>query len=236
LSKTIKIGVSFSETKYPNYPAWILDNDRGIEIISLSWENNNLDDLHLCQGLLLTGGLDLDPWLYEPLLLNYPNQPKAWNRSRDEFELELFGLAQSLKMPILGICRGLQLVNIALGGSLIMDLEAAGQRNHRNMDGIDYVHPVLLKADTLLKSVCFISDGVVNSAHHQAIDKVAELLSVNCFSDDGIIEGIEWKVKNDRSPMLCVQWHPERIQNKESNPLSQNIKEWFFEEAIKFKR
>ena len=231
----IKIGVSFSETKYPNYPAWIGDEDAGIEVVELSWEKQNLDDLHLCRGLLLTGGLDMDPWFYDPQLLNYPNQPKEWNRSRDEFELELFGLAQALKMPVLGICRGLQLINIALGGTLIMDLELDGQQNHRNMEGIDYIHSILLSENTLLKSVCGITEGIVNSAHHQAIDRVAESLLVNCFSDDGIIEGIEWKEKRDRPPMLCVQWHPERIQNKESNPLSQNIKEWFFAEAKKFK-
>ena len=69
----------------------------------------------------------------------------------------------------------------------------------------------------------------------RAIDQVAESLIVNCYSDDGIIEGAEWKDKKGHPPMLCVQWHPERIQNKESNPLSQNIKEWFFEEAKKFK-
>lgn len=235
MSKTIKIGVSFSETKYPNYAAWIRDEEAGIEVVELSWETQNLDDLHLCQGLLLTGGLDMDPWFYDPGLLNYPNQPKEWNRSRDEFELELFGLAQSLKMPVLGICRGLQLVNIALGGTLIMDLELDGQQNHRNMDGIDYIHPILLTENTLLKSVCGIQQGIANSAHHQAIDQVAESLLVNCYSDDGIIEGAEWKDKKGHPPMLCVQWHPERIQNKESNPLSQNIKEWFFEEAKKFK-
>ena len=178
----------------------------------------------------------MHPCFYDPELKNYPNQPKEWNPQRDQFELDLFSLAQDFKMPVLGICRGLQLINIALGGSLTLDLEAAGQQNHRNMNGIDYIHSVRLEKDSLFASVCKIEQGVVNSAHHQAIDRVADTLLVNCFSDDGIIEGIEWKNKEGRSPMLSVQWHPERIENKEINPLSQNIRAWFFEEASKFKQ
>ena len=88
----------------------------------------------------------------------------------------------------------------------------------------------------MLANICAIPEGIVNSAHHQAIDQVAETLRVNCYSCDAIIEGIEWKEKKNRSPLLGVQWHPERIENKEINPLSQNIRDWFIEEALKFKQ
>ena len=235
MRKTLTIGVCFSETKYPNYPTWIRDEANGIEIVELSHEKLNSEDLNRCHGLLLTGGIDMDPCFYKPDLTSYENQPKQWNRGRDQFELDLFNHALSLKMPVLGICRGLQLINIALGGTLILDLEAAGRVNHRNMNGIDYIHQVKIERDSLLATVSGISEGVVNSAHHQAIERIAETLIVNCLSDDGIIEGIEWKEKQNRSPMFGVQWHPERIENKEINPLSQNIKAWFFEEASKFK-
>jgi len=232
---TITVGVCFSETKYPNYPAWTRDEAIGVEIIELSWEKQNQDDLLLCQGLLLTGGIDMDPFFYDPQLSDYPNQPVTWNRIRDQFEIDLLNRALELKLPVLGICRGLQLINVALGGTLIVDLEAAGKQNHRNMGGIDYIHRVYPEANSLLKNICGIEEGTVNSAHHQAIDREAEALLVNCFSDDGIVEGIEWKEKQNRSPMLGVQWHPERIENKEFNPLSQNIRAWFFGEAKKFK-
>jgi len=233
MRKTITIGISFSETKYPNYPAWI--KVEGVEIIELSWEKQNLEDLHHCQGLLLTGGLDMDPIFYEPGLKCYANQPAKWNRVRDRFELDLFDLARSLKMPVLGICRGLQLINIALGGTMVLDLQATGKQNHRNIEGIDAIHPLLLTKNSLLASICAIPEGVANSAHHQAIDQVAESLQVNCHSGDGIIEGIEWKEKDNCSPLIAVQWHPERIENKEINPLSQNIRTWFLEQATKFK-
>ena len=235
MSNTIIIGVCVTETKYPNYPAWIRDEANGIEILELSWEKQNGDELHYCHGLLLTGGIDIAPCFYDPELSGYPNQPARWNSARDQFELDLFREAQSMKMPVLGICRGLQLINVAMGGSLIVDLEAAGRINHRNMNGIDYLHPVQIEKNSLLATVSGIGEGVVNSAHHQAIERVAEALIVNCFSDDGIVEGIEWKEKQNHSPMLSVQWHPERIANKEINPLSQKIKAWFFEEASKFK-
>jgi putative glutamine amidotransferase len=231
----ITIGISVSETKYANYPAWILDGGEAIEIVELSWEKQNLDELNRCDGLLLPGGIDIDPFFYKPKTTAYPNQPQEWNRVRDQFEWDLFNLAQSMMMPVLGVCRGLQLINVALGGTLISDIEAVGKQNHRNMDGIDHLHLVQLEADSLLAGICSIQEGIVNSAHHQSVDRLAEPLRLNCISDDEIIEGIEWREKENRSPLLCVQWHPERIENKESNPLSQNIRAWFFDEAEKFK-
>jgi len=232
----ITIGICFSETKYPNFPAWLLEGSTDVELIELFWEKQNLDDLKRCHGILLTGGVDIDPFFFAAGLKSYPNQPKEWNRIRDRFELDLFEMAQTLKMPVVGICRGLQLINIALGGTLIADLEAAGEKNHRNMNGVDYLHPVVLEQDSLLYTICGVESSIANSAHHQAIDRIAERLIVNCYSDDQIVEGIEWRDKKDRSPMIAVQWHPERIENKQINPLSQNIKNWFFEEARKFKQ
>lgn len=236
MPRTITIGVSFSETKYPNFPAWILGGAEDVEVIELFWEQQNLEDLDRCDGLLLTGGVDIDPFFFAPELTNYPNQPDRWNKIRDQFEIDLFKKALSSRLPVLGICRGLQLINVVLGGSLIADLEAADQKNHRNMGGIDCIHRVDLEKSSLLKSICLVEGGMANSSHHQAIDQVAESLQVNCYSEDGIIEGIEWKEKGSCSPLIAVQWHPERIENKEINPLSQNIRAWFLEQATKFKQ
>ena len=235
MATPIIIGISFSETKYPNYPAWIRGENEAIEIVELSWEKQYIEDLEKCHGLLLSGGVDMDPIFYAPNLTNYPNQPAEWNRKRDQFELDLLDAAQRLKMPILGICRGLQLVNTALGGTLLTDIEVAGKPNHRSKAGVDHVHSVQLLPGSLLQNITAIHQGEVNSAHHQAIGRVAELLVVNCVSQaDEIIEGIEWKQKENRSPMLCVQWHPERIINKQLNPLSNNIRDWFLSEALKY--
>lgn len=235
MANSITIGISFTETKYANYPAWILAENEGIELVVLSWEKQNSGDLKKCNGLLLTGGMDIDPFFYHPQLSDYPHKPSSWNRARDDFETKLFSAAQSLAMPVLGICRGLQLINVSLGGSLLPDNEEAGKRNHRTQDGIDHVHTIQMLQHSLLAGITGISEGNVNSAHHQAIDRIAESLLVNCFSQDGIAEGIEWKEKENRSPMIGVQWHPERIENKNTSPLSKNIRNWFLMEAAKYK-
>lgn len=235
MATPIIIGISFSETKYLNYPAWIRGENLAIEIVELSWEKQNMAELEKCHGLLLSGGVDMDPIFYDSGITNYPNQPIEWNRKRDQFELDLLDAAQRLKIPILGICRGLQLVNTALGGTLLTDIEAAEKPNHRSKAGVDHVHGVQLLAGSLLQKITAIQQGEVNSAHHQAIGRVAESLLVNCISQaDEIVEGIEWREKENRSPMLCVQWHPERLINKELNPLSKNIRDWFLSEALKY--
>jgi putative glutamine amidotransferase len=137
-------------------------------------------------------------------------------------------------MPILGICRGLQLVNVALNGSLVPDITEAGKQNHRSIAGIDHMHGVEVVSGSLLEKISATNSGIVNSAHHQCIDNVAAALQVNCIAAEGIIEGIEWKHKEKKSPLLCVQWHPERIENKNTNPLSKNILEWFLNEAANY--
>jgi len=234
VEKSITIGICFTEANFSNYPEWIQAAQENIEIVILSREKQNKEDLLKCHGLVLTGGVDTDPFFYEPSLAKYPNMPIAWNRQRDQFEIDLFTSALALTMPVLGICRGLQLVNTALGGTMLPDIEAAGKQNHRAMAGKDFVHAVQVVSNSLLNELSKQTEGIVNSAHHQAIGKLAEPLLANCFAEEEITEGIEWKNKKDRSPMLCVQWHPERIANKETNPLSKNIREWFLMEAAKY--
>ncbi|MBY0481518.1 MAG: gamma-glutamyl-gamma-aminobutyrate hydrolase family protein [Chitinophagaceae bacterium] len=232
MSTKIIIGVSFSETKYPNYPKWILGDRPDIELIELSWEKQNLADLHKCQGLLLTGGIDIDPIFYQSIKTDYPNQPLKWNEARDQFEIDLLISAFTIKMPVLGICRGLQLINIALGGTLIADIEAAGKPNHRAQNGVDHYHNVALVEGSLIENICSTKTGTVNSAHHQSIETIAVSFMLNAISSDGIVEGIEWKDKVHKSPLIAVQWHPERLEK--NNPLSTNLREWFLTEASKY--
>ena len=231
LTKII-IGISFSETKYLNYPKWIMGDNPNIELVELSWEKQNLADLHKCQGLLLTGGIDIDPIFYQSIKSDYPNQPQKWNEIRDQFEIDLLITALTLKMPVLGICRGLQLINIVLGGTLITDIEASGKPNHCALNGVDHYHNIELISDGLIEKISGIKTGLVNSAHHQSIETVAAPLMLNALSDDGIIEGIEWKDKTHKSPLVAVQWHPERL--KSENPLSTNLREWLLTEASTF--
>ena len=222
--KKITIGVTNTEARYENYPKWIKGDDENIEIIELSAENQNWDQIEDCDGILLTGGVDMHPQFYDSANRKYPFAPENFNEKRDEFEMHVFETALNLEHPILAICRGHQLVNVALGGSLIQDL-GAGNEIHKRTDQ-DKQHDVTTVSGTLLQQISG-NTGHINSAHHQAISELSEELMANCTSPDGVIEGAEWKDKEDKPWLLTVQWHPERIADKESNPFSKNIREAF---------
>ena len=229
MSSKIKIGVTLSEARHENYPAWVKGDDENIEIIELSWLKQNWDEIEDCDGIVLTGGVDTHPKFYENERLDYPNKPAEWNEARDEFEMHVFETALNFDHPILAICRGLQLVNVALGGDLIQDLEEAGKNDHRRHGDIDGEHAVSITENSLLSQIAKSTTGNINSAHHQAIGRISDELMVNAVSSDGVIEGAEWKEKEDEPWMLCIQWHPERMKDKETNPLSKNIREKFLE-------
>lgn len=235
MSENIKIGICFTEARYANYPAWLSENNPEVEVIRFSADEGNNAALDNCHGLVLSGGIDIDPCFYQPSLTVYPNCPDKWNPERDAFEMALFREALQKKLPVLGICRGLQLVNVALGGTLVPDIEATGKQNHRAINGIDHYHAIRVIEKTLLAEITHVASGTVNSAHHQSINTVADTLIVNSYADEAIIEGVEWKEKENKSALLCVQWHPERINNKTTNPLSQNIKHWFLSQASKYR-
>ena len=99
----MKIGVTFSETNYANYPRWVKGNNENIEIIELSYENSNLQDVALCDAVVFTGGIDMDP--IEKI--DYANAPKVFNLARDQFEIAVLAKSLQERKPILGICRGL---------------------------------------------------------------------------------------------------------------------------------
>lgn len=233
MSSKLAIGITATEAKYHNYPTWITEDHADIEIVALSASWQNQDILKKCSGLILSGGVDVDPFFYNGAM-TYPNQPNEWLRERDLFEMDLLKTALALSMPVLGICRGLQLVNVTLGGTLVQDIEATGKQNHRAMNGVDYYHPVSLQSNSLLAKITQTTKGTVNSAHHQAIGQVASLLQINAFAEENIIEGLEWIDPVHRSPLLCVQWHPERIEDKQTNPFSFALKNWFLQQASNY--
>lgn len=232
MNKRIIIGITATEARFENYLSWMAGDD--IELIILAADTQNTDDVKRCHGILLSGGIDITPAFYNSPRTRYPNMPKkGWNRERDLFEMKIFQLAQENTLPILAICRGMQLVNVSLGGTLVADLVESGKADHTRRNEVDTIHGVQVTENTLLAAITGVDTGEVNSAHHQAVDAVSELLIVNCVSTDGVIEGLEWKNPSARSPLLAIQWHPERMNNKENNPLSENIRNWFLAAAKK---
>ena len=159
-----------------------------------------------CDALLLTGGIDVDPRLYgeEP----WP-EVEATNRPRDEFELGLLNDALEHDLPVLAICRGHQLLNVALGGSLLQHIAGSAHEDLDDERHTSAQHYVTLAPDTRLRATYGRDRLLVNSRHHQAVtpDGLAPGLRVAATTDDGLIEGLE---SDSHTWVTSVQWHPER--------------------------
>jgi putative glutamine amidotransferase len=208
----MKIGLTYTgtERKHENYVKWI-KADEDIEVVRLDAELANLHEMQECDGLVLSGGVDIDPELYDGAL-EYTKAPTdGWQTERDLFEQATLQLAWEMGLPVLGVCRGLQLINVSLNGTLIQDLGVSGDKVHEGVGEVDKEHGVRLQPGSLLRGIAGQERGVVNSAHHQAIDQLGEGLKVNCRAEDGTIEGIEWAEPDGKPFLLAVQWHPERM-------------------------
>jgi putative glutamine amidotransferase len=226
-----KIGISLTEASAANYENWFTPTDLGddLEIVILSYLRNNVEDIPTCDGFVLTGGVDVLPAYYGGAD-NYPHQPAQFSPERDAFEKGIYEYSQQQQVPVLGICRGLQYINILEGGKVYEDIGEAANTIHKKGDA-DKIHEVHIRKNTLLHTITGLEAGQVNSAHHQAIhpDHLGRNLMISATSGDNIIEGIEFEDKTGKAFMLCVQWHPERMPEKEVNPLSQKIKAQFIQ-------
>lgn len=166
--------------------------------------------LSICDGLIMTGGADVNPRLYgeEPLSECGPLQP-----IRDELEYRLLDQAIEADMPILGICRGSQILNVFLGGSLYQDLSSQkrGSINHAMNPPYEIpCHRVMLEEGEPLQMLLQTDALPVNSIHHQAVKRVAPTLVPLARSMDGVIEGVWMPGKRF---VWGVQWHPEWFWN-----------------------
>ena len=122
-----KIGLTYTGTewKHENYVKWI-KADEGIEVIRLDAELANLHEMQECDGLVLSGGVDIDPELYDGDVAYVKAPVEGWQTERDLFEQAALQLAWEIGLPVLGVCRGLQLINVTLNGTLIQDLGVGG--------------------------------------------------------------------------------------------------------------
>lgn len=160
--------------------------------------------LDLVDGLFLPGGRDLDAELYGSVAHPSNDQPL---RVRDELEIALTRLARERGMPVLGACRGMQVINVALGGTLEQHLgDRIDITPHRNVYGTHTSHPVSIAPGTLLRSITHEAEFEISSHHHQGVDRLGEGLAVSASAPDGVVEAIE---ATDGSFCLGVQWHPE---------------------------
>jgi putative glutamine amidotransferase len=175
-----------------------------------------------CDGVLLTGGDDVDPRLYEARLSREILQTVSVtpdSGGRDLREMLVIDEVFRQQKPLLAICRGHQILNVALGGTLVADIprqrprsRAHGLNDARN----DIVHDVRLTPGSLLAKIVGGLKLGVNSTHHQAVARVAPALRVTAASDDGMVEGLELKPGGSRwlPFLLSVQFHPERLEDR----------------------
>lgn len=231
----VRIGLTYtgSDLKHNNYAQW-LKRDEAIDIVKLS-ADDDADLINTCDALVLSGGLDIHPSYYKGNA-EYPHMPEeGFNPERDAYEFAVLKKAMDLSMPVLGICRGLQLINVYFDGTLVQHIPNNAESH---MGGPDKKHTVDVVRDSLMDTITGVASSEVNSAHHQSIQELGNGLTANCYSPDGLIEGIEWADKTARSFMLAVQWHPERM-NKfqlQDSPLSRNIRDHFIREIITNKK
>jgi len=245
--KPMKIAVSKATKNYIN---WLKKVDSAVIFINM-YEldlDKAIKELKDCSGLLVTGGEDVQPGYYgkaDEKGLCGNMDPK-----RDTLEIALIKKAIEIKMPVLGICRGQQIINVALGGSLIVDIPSlfkSGFTNQKSLSTIqdpsagirhqceDYLkcfHSIQIAPNSQLQKIAGCDTGFVTSNHHQAIDRLASGLKTNAYSKDGIIEGIEWDHPEGKSFLLAVQWHPERMDI--SNSCSGRVLNEFYLQASKY--
>jgi putative glutamine amidotransferase len=165
-------------------------------------------------GLLLQGGEDMSPQSYG----EQPINPRwSGDQVRDRYEIELFHEFVSQGKPVFGICRGHQLINVALGGSLYQDIatQCAGSIEHRNSEKYEHCfHELRILPNTWLSRLYpGVTTKRINTIHHQALNKLGEGLVPEAMSDpDGIVEAVRWE---GHSFVVGVQWHPEFMDPKD---------------------
>jgi gamma-glutamyl-gamma-aminobutyrate hydrolase PuuD len=165
-------------------------------------------------GIVLSGGVDVEPSRYGA---ERAPEVEHIDPARDAFELALVHAAADLDLPVLGVCRGMQLLNVAHGGTLIQHLPGAdAEAGHRERVRVaEVIHDVLVRPGSLLHDIVGSDRVGVNTLHHQAIDEIgAGLVPVAWSADDGIIEAVE-AVGTRR--LLGVQWHPELLEHLPGN-------------------
>lgn len=179
-------------------------------IIPLVGEKEAIEKyLDIVDGIMFIGGEDLSPLLYNESPMK---EVVDISYDRDKMEMEIFNRAYERKIPILGICRGLQLINVALEGSLYQDIHAQlpfALGHVSTYDIAEGYHSIDIMDDTVLYDILGKKKINVNSNHHQSIKAVGKDLRINCLSQEGIVEGIE-SIKNSNF-VLGVQFHPEAM-------------------------
>lgn len=226
-------GGSYEKNKHSyvneNYIKAIYENGGIPIIIPISTRDDIIEEqIKILDGLILSGGEDISPLRYN----EEPMEKLSYDLfiERDIFDFKLLKFAKERHIPILGICRGAQVMTVFHGGTLYQDLsyrnEMSYKHNQVENSNIE-THSIIIEEDTLLHSIFEKEKITVNSFHHQAAKDIPENFIVSAKALDGVVEAIE---SLDYEFMLGLQWHPEGLQNK--NEDMKKIFKVFIEEAM----
>lgn len=219
-----------------NDMASFICNENVIPVLIPSLEYGRLEKLMLnLHGLLLQAGSDMSPGSYSEDFLDQEKWPG--DPGRDQLEFKLLELAFRLKLPVLGICRGIQVLNVFLGGTLHQDLDTAGKRNHRDAQLYDRNHhDIVFQKNGLLHDLYGLETAKVNTCHHQGIKDLSSQLNLEAFCpDDGIVEAVAGKNLQDHF-VLGTQWHPEFTQTLKGKIIeAEPIQDLFLNACRKYK-
>jgi len=214
-----------------NYIKWLKSVDPELNYYVMN--NLPMDSVEIvfdqCSGLLLTGGEDVFPGRYgqaeDTIICG------TINFYRDSLEFLLIDLAIDRGTPVMGICRGQQILNVAFGGSLIVDIPSRFHSlvYHRCDDWQNCFHDVNVIKNSLLSEISGVESERVTTNHHQAVKRLADSFRVMATSNDGLVESIGWKEPVGKPYLMAVQWHPERMDS--TNMLSRPLAEKFLNEA-----
>jgi putative glutamine amidotransferase len=183
------------------------------------------ESIAFLDGLVLAGGGDIDPELYGQVAVP---EVHGVDRRRDLYEIALLEAATRQGLPVFGICRGLQVINVARGGTLVQDVPTITGVVHRiDERAMESVHPVTVVAGTAVSGVIGASSIEVNSLHHQAVDEPGRALEIGARAHDGTVEAVA-STGDDR--ILGVQWHPELLP---SSAVSSALFGWLVGEATR---
>ncbi len=237
-SEKIKVAVSYvsGDPAQNNYIRWLSRVNPDAEFVAMYGRPSDSVALLMdrCSGLLLTGGEDIYPGRYGREFDTV--RCGSINPYRDSLEFGLLDHALKHNMPVMGVCRGQQLINVALGGSLYVDIPTDIKTTvlHRCTDWRHCYHEVVLLPGNLLKNLARVPEGVVTTNHHQAVDRLADPLRVMAVSDDGVIESVGWRDTLGKGYLLGVQWHPERMDS--ISPLARPLAEKFMQQVAAYQR
>jgi len=224
MARKPRIGVTRAADKLNRTYVRALE-EAGAEVVELAPDTDGAAALEEVDGLLFTGGADVDPAEFgagaHPKTVAAPD--------RDAFELPLVRAAVERGTPVLGICRGIQAINVALGGNLNQDVPAHDHYSSGESRQL-LSHKVRLAGGSEAAQVLGAEELPVNSLHHQTVGRVAPALRATGWSEDGEVEAVE----TPDGSLLAVQWHPEELV--EVRPESRRLFEWLVKKASRAPR